>query len=425
MRASCRILLSHSAIVVLLLTFRVGKTLAQTSSAPNQPAQSASAAQNLLPPKWNEAVRALAEKIAAAAGTSRQISMEVKNISSLGFSATSQIRLAIESELTGKGFKPAPDGLRVRVTLSEGTEGFVWVAEIQLGDSSRVVAVSLSSSINSNIGLHPVAVVQKTTIWQQDVPFLDFSESSLLAGTIRVLYVLNGDRVEIYHGLSRHWSQPPQQWFILTSQGSRDTRGRIIPSTNGTVKAWVGTNVCASPPIFSIFYCEDSPGQRWPIGDGWDSHYSPGRNYFTGLSADFVPKEIDPRPFFAVSRLEYDHGSDWIETELDGMARLYKSSPKPSGAFSGWGDDIASVNPGCGASWQILVTGPGDWTKADYIQLYEIDNDQPKPVGQRLEFLGPILAMWSSDDKKSARVVSRNLQTGMYEASIVSVSCSD
>jgi hypothetical protein len=111
--------------------------------------------------------------------------------------------------------------------------------------------------------------------------------------------------------------------------------------------------------------------------------------------------------------------------ELDGMARLYKSSPKPSGVFSGWGDDIASVNPGCGASWQILVTGTGDWTKADYIQLYEIDNDQPKPIGQRLDFLGPILAMWSSDDKKSARVVSRNLQTGMYEASIVSVSCND
>ncbi|MGA8221144.1 MAG: hypothetical protein WB780_05765, partial [Candidatus Acidiferrales bacterium] len=123
--------------------------------------------------------------------------------------------------------------------------------------------------------------------------------------------------------------------------------------------------------------------------------------------------------------LEYDHGSDWIQTELDGKARLYKSWGKVVASFSTWGDDIASVKPGCGGTWHALVTGTGDWTQADYVQLYEIQDDQPIPIGQRLEFSGPILAMWSADDKKSARVVSKNLQTGMYEASIISVSCSD
>ncbi|MGC1969313.1 MAG: hypothetical protein WA673_22825, partial [Candidatus Acidiferrales bacterium] len=57
------------------------------------------------------------------------------------------------------------------------------------------------------------------------------------------------------------------------------------------------------------------------------------------------------------------------------------------------------------------------------IQIYEIEGQEATAVGQPHEFPGPILALWPADDGKSARVVSRNLQTGMYEASIVSVSC--
>jgi hypothetical protein len=41
-----------------------------------------------------------------------------------------------------------------------------------------------------------------------------------------------------------------------------------------------------------------------------------------------------------------------------------------------------------------------------------------------LEFSGPILALWPLLDARTVRVVSKNLQTGMYEASVVTASCS-
>jgi hypothetical protein len=425
MRPSRRILLTHCAIIVLLLVLLSGTTFAQTSSAPSQPIQSTQATpagQLELPAKWNDAVRALAEKIANAAGSSRKISLELKNISSLDSSTVSQIRHAFESELTGRGFRPNAGGLLVRVTLSEGSAGYIWVAEIQQGDSSRVATINLPKSINSDTNRRATAVLQKRTVWEQSDPFLDFLEIRMMTIPISLFRVLEHDRVARYDGTTGHWGHFYAEGLISIASGSRDIRGRLTTLADGTIKLFLGTTICTNLPFLA---CVDSAGQEWPVGDGWNSHYAPGRNYFVGLSAEWVAMDGDPRPFFTLSRKEYDHGSDWIQTELDGMARIYISSTKPRAAFSGWGDDIASVKPGCGASWHVLVTGTGDWTQTDYVQLYEIDNDQPRPIGQRLEFAGPIFSMWSSDDKKSARVVSKNLQTGMYEASIVSVSCSD
>jgi len=120
-----------------------------------------------------------------------------------------------------------------------------------------------------------------------------------------------------------------------------------------------------------------------------------------------------------------DDGEFWITTELDGKARLYEGLNTPAAIFSGWGDDIAMIKTACNREWQVLVTGTGDRTQPDHIQIYEIKDRRAMPVGQPLEFPGPILALWPSTDMRSARVVSRNLQTGMYEASIVSVTCSE
>ena len=420
---SRRILLSHCTMIVLLLAVFSSATLAQTSSAPGRPIQFAEAApQAQLSAKWNEAVHTLAENMASAAGSSRKISLEVKNISSLDSSTAFRICQAIESELAARGFKTGAGGMRVRVTLSEGIEGFIWVAEIQGDDSSRVAVISLPRSITSDINLQAIPVLQKRTVWEQSDPFVDFLERQMMTIPISVFRVLEHDRLAGYEGTTSHWGHFSAEGLISIGSGSRDIRGRLTAPANGTIKLFLGTTVCANPPFL---YCVETPGQEWPVGDGWESHYAPGRNYFIGISDGWVTVDGDPRPFFTLSRMEYDHGSDWIQTELDGKARLFKSSTKPVIELSGWGDDIATVKPGCGGSWHVLVTGTGDWTQTDYLQLYEIDNNQPKPIGQRLEFAGPIFAMWSSDDKKSARVVSKNLQTGMYEASIVSVSCSD
>ncbi|MDR3720034.1 MAG: hypothetical protein P4L00_00415, partial [Candidatus Acidoferrales bacterium] len=78
---------------------------------------------------------------------------------------------------------------------------------------------------------------------------------------------------------------------------------------------------------------------------------------------------------------------------------------------------------GCGSAWQVLATGAGDWTQKDQIQLYEIRDRKAIAIGQAMELPGPILALWPVGDGKSVRVISRSLESGLYEASIVSISC--
>jgi hypothetical protein len=84
---------------------------------------------------------------------------------------------------------------------------------------------------------------------------------------------------------------------------------------------------------------------------------------------------------------------------------------------------VVSIAGACGAGWEVLATGAGDWMQKDQIQLYEIRDRKAVALGQPLELPGPTLAAWPSDDGKSARLISRNLETGLYEASIVSVGC--
>lgn len=425
MRPPRRLLLLLDAIFLFLLAgARGGVCLAQAPQQAQPPgaAQSPEQANGSLPAKWNEAVRELAEKIASATQPSHKISFDVKNMSSLGSGDVAQVRQALELELGRKSIHVAVNGVRVRVTLSEGIAGYVWVVEVRRNDSELTAAVGVARSVTSNVTLRAAPVIQRRTIWQQGEPFLDFAEGSMLAGTISVLSILEPDRIARYRGIGPEQRQFFWSWPFSKLPISKDTRGRLVPSGKDEFQGFVAGNLCVT---HATSKCGEAPKDQWPVGDDWKSTYFDSQNFFTGLTETTngsVGKQI---PFFAVSRQEYDHGSDWILTEPNGTAQLYKSSTRATAIFSGWGDDIATVKPGCAASWLVLVTGSGDWTQVDHVQLYEIKDDQAQLIGQPLEFPGPILTLWQSDDWKSVRVVSRNLQTGMYEASIVSVSCSN
>ena len=77
----------------------------------------------------------------------------------------------------------------------------------------------------------------------------------------------------------------------------------------------------------------------------------------------------------------------------------------------------------CNGGRVALATGAGDWTQPDSLQAYELRDGAMVESGDPLAFAGPVLALWPSNDLKAARVVWRNLQTGEYEASFISVTC--
>ena len=411
------------AIVSIFIFAAVGSTLSSQTLAqqPSQQTPIETEDENAIELKatWEKAVSALADKTAAAIKPSRTVSLEVKNKSSLDAESVASIRKAFAQQLVALHLKIEPDILGVRhieVTLSESNSEYVWVAEVGLAESEQVVMVSVSKENNDVSNATNVTLtVQRNLLKTQNAPFLDFSKHDVSAGRVSLWTILEADELKNYGDVA-----PIPQIHV-----SRDPRGRLSVSEAGRVEAQVGGVRCASMAGGLIDCSNPDSSQNWVFAGGWESAYVLGRNYFAGLASDATGLSGKLPPFFSAVPLVLDHGTFWILTELDGKARFYESPANSAATFSGWGDDIATITTTCDPGWHVLVTGTGDWTQRDQIQVYDLKNHQALANGPPLEFPGPVLALWPSKDGKTVRAVSRNLQTGAYEASIVTVSCGD
>jgi hypothetical protein len=411
------------AIVSIFIFAAVGSTLSSQTLAqqPSQQTPIETEDENAIELKatWEKAVSALADKTAAAIKPSRTVSLEVKNKSSLDAESVASIRKAFAQQLVALHLKIEPDILGVRhieVTLSESNSEYVWVAEVGLAESEQVVMVSVSKENNDVSNATNVTLtVQRNLLKTQNAPFLDFSKHDVSAGRVSLWTILEADELKNYGDVA-----PIPQIHV-----SRDPRGRLSVSEAGRVEAQVGGVRCASMAGGLIDCSNPDSSQNWVFAGGWESAYVLGRNYFAGLASDATGLSGKLPPFFSAVPLVLDHGTFWILTELDGKARFYESPANSAATFSGWGDDIATITTTCDPGWHVLVTGTGDWTQRDQIQVYDLKNHQALANGPPLEFPGPVLALWPSKDGKTVRAVSRNLQTGAYEASIISVSCGD
>lgn len=413
-------------VVVLIFSFMLGRTVRGQAAGGSSSQSEQRVTSPALPAAWNDGVKALAEKIVAAVKPSRAISLQIKNISSLGAADVEAIRPALEEELRGRGFQLGSSGSAVEVTLSENVEGYVWVAKIGGGDTSRIELIQVTMANDLSPSIKPTPLLQRKIVWRQDTQFLDFSTRTFSPGLGDINYttIFEFGRVRTFEFRGERWSETQNVSLPLASP-VRDLRGLLVPGDDA--RAYVGKEACLK--LFKDQYCGESLHQDWPFP--WDIYgrFAGNRNYFAGFARDGAER-LEGQPFYsvAIGINIFDHITPIVRTELDGVARLYNDTQAPKAAFGDWGDDIASIKPSCGADWQILVTGRGDWTESDRIRVYAIsfvnNSATAKPEGQPLEFPGPILAMWQADDEKSARVISKNLQTGMYEASIVTVTCS-
>jgi hypothetical protein len=205
----------------------------------------------------------------------------------------------------------------------------------------------------------------------------------------------------------------------------RDLRGEIVVA--GAVSGATGLKVYL-PGAFCtgsmqselVIDCRQSTDTAWPPGGRMKATMAADRNYFS-VSGEGVQSGWPPS-YSMASNPDDDHPLK-ILTAVNGSAQLFADSPQnPMASFWRWGDELASIT-GCDDSWNVLVTGTGDWTQRDYLQDYEIADRQATMAGQLLEFSGPIVALWPADDAKSIRAVSRNSQTGMYEASLIHLYC--
>jgi hypothetical protein len=443
MRPPRRFTLSHCGYIFSLLAVFSGASLAQSSNPSSQPVHSAQVAtseQVQFPAKWSDAVHTLAARIAAAASPSRSLSIEWKNLSTLNAAEIAFIQKILIDELKRRHFQVAQKtagpntSVRVELSLSESITGYVWVAKVHGGvsEETAIVAVSKSAS-EAGGGTKTSLSVQRKLIWAQSERFLDFVLPDITPNGVPHMVVLEPSRVSYYDFKQAHWEQRQIIRLHPLASASRDPRGMVF-LWGGSLEIYVAGESCTGSAAISLeLNCSSDlpvpPEIEWPLNAGGEERgsatFEKARNYFGGLMAIYGDLEAKLPPFFTAAVMNSENDTHWVLAELDGKARLYDDSAKAKTTFTGWGDDIASVVTGCDGFWQVLATGSGDWTRPDQIQVYELTGGQPIAVGSRLEFPGPILALWPSTDQRSARVVSRNLQTGMYEASIVSVSCSN
>jgi hypothetical protein len=387
----------------------------------------AAQAPSQLPHAWSEAVYSLAQKSAAAVGQARSFSLDVSDVSQAAPVELAEIRRTFEDDLTARGMKPAapPVDTQIQISISRTLVGFTLVAEIHRGEVQLVAIVPVASEESAAPQPGAQLGLQRKVIWQQVAPLLDFDQIAADADHA-FWYFLEPERLLVYEfdGGQQvlHDAQP-----IPRRYAARDLRGWIEASDATHVSAFVGAGRCDAVWNPSLtMECRENSGQQWPMGPvSWT--FTPGRNYFSGvitlsssLQAKFPPFYSSASPLAATSG---QGPSRRVIAGVDGQAQFFEGSADAVSTFDGWGSDIASIASACGSGWQVVATGSGDRTQKDQIQLYEIRDRKAVAIGEPIEFPGPTLTVWTTDDGKSARVVSRNLESGLYEASIVSVAC--
>jgi len=420
-------------VVVLIFSFIVGQTMRGQAPSASSPQPDQHVTSPALPATWNDGVKTLAEKIAAAVKLSRAISLEIKNISSLDSSEVEAVRLALEQELTSRGLRLGSSVVAVEVTVSENVEAYVWVAEIRGGDERKTVMARVEKGRPPNrTATKQSVVLHRDLLWQQSRPIMDFLIPEVSPDGRPLMFVLEPRQIVSYHFENASWEASGTFQIPVPDHRPRDLRG-LIDSVAEMFSFQLSDVTCdGGTRRYFELTCNKNSAPAWPVNAGGEERGSAtmvqGRNYFGGDLTIYGDMEVTAPPFFSVAVVNRRNGvdwADWILAELDGKSRLYDNSSKPVEVYAGWGDDIVSIATGCGPDWEFLASGTGDWTERDHLQAYGTRySTAPFVISDPLEFPGPIMALWPSLDGKATRVVSKNLQTGMYEASIVTVSCS-
>ena len=371
--------------------------------------------------QWDVPAREMAEKIVARAQSRSGLSLTVKNISSLPSARVAEVERALESELRRRGVSLAgPEQAleQVRVTLSENTACYLWVAEVGHDETWDVVMVQ--TPLAAAAAQSPAALMlRRTLLWSQAEPVLD-----VIASGDGDLIVLGRDSLSLYRMQERKWQLAATASLAHSRPWPRDLRGRLAIQADGTVHAYLPGVQCAGATLPQLSLACKESDDPWPLSPEVNAFFSSRRNFFTGAVKLARSSEAgDLGPFYSAAMFAQGEHGFWIVAFTTGSARLINAQGQAVTTFTNWGSDLAGIASDCGSGWQLLATRAGDNTLPDSLAAYEIVNREAVEAGVPLEFGGPITAMWSAAEGRSATVIARNRKSGEYEAFSVSAAC--
>jgi hypothetical protein len=375
---------------------------------------------------WNDASAELARDISGITGPG-PIALSLRNASSLPAEEVPAIRLALETQLRNTGVRVAeapPSAYEVTVTLSENIEGYLWIAAIRFGSSTRVVmrkvarAQPAADSSPSN-----TVVLRKGLLWSQMQPILD--AVVFLGGTPEArLVVLDPDKVSLLRFNAGRWEVDQMLAVTHARPFPRDVRGRLAPARDHLFDAYLPGVVCsASPGTPPALQCRESD-DPWPLQPGvpQSAFFGAVRNFFPGDLAPGIGKQTSTAPFYSAAAILAGDSLRWLFAGVDGQLRLADSGNESiAGGAHEWGSDIAAVKTACGPI--LLADGNGDDNAPDTVRAYEVSSRGVTANSQPIEFPGPVTALWNSGESNVATAITHNLKTRLYEAYALTISC--
>lgn len=368
---------------------------------------------------WDPSTAQLAKEIAAIAGPGTA-SLTVGNSSSISSDDVPQIRKTLEQQLRDAGVQLRSEenaATAVRVTLSENARGYLWVAEIQQGNETRIAMLEVERA-NAPVPVTAQSVtLRKTLLWSQSNLMLD--AALIKVGLQDYIAVLEPMQVVVYR-MTPGKPQIEQTLAIPNARAGRDPRGRLVPATGYPFDVYVPGGTCTSNAALPLYLSCKQSDDPWPIGSQ-KAFFNSSRNYFTGALAPAMGRPAPP--FYSAAELPRSNYSLWIFAGVNGQFRAVdkvNDVPLSVASTREWGSDIAAIR-GCGNATYVVASTPGSGEE-DSMRAYEVADREPVAVSLPLQMAGPVLALWREGD--AATAVVKNNRTNSYEAHSISVGCS-
>ncbi|MGC1617257.1 MAG: hypothetical protein WA765_02090, partial [Candidatus Acidiferrum sp.] len=360
-----------------------------------------------------ESARALARKVWFSTRATT-VTCDFRNLSTLRRAEFANLSAAFEEELQRRGviILPADAAVNLVVSVTQDPAEYIGVVQIQRKESTETVMEAIGP-VNGPAAPEPAfsLALHREFLFSQDNPILDvlFDANSKLA------FVLGIRELGTYELRDEHW--------VLT--GAEPLPRHRAPKRSE--RGYLTIGIESEAIVFPEEFCTMSllPGTK-----GWDCQKNSSGSGVRGISAETMAGK-NLGAWISGAPLEAGGKTRIVVTGDDGLARLYEDGAEPVAVFSNWGSEIASVYSGCGSGWQLLVTGKGDWTKHDEIQAIDLQERRAQSVSDPMEFPGPIVALQAPGERGApsatvnaqAVAVDRNLQTGRYDAYLLSIAC--
>ncbi len=264
--------------------------------------------------------------------------------------------------------------------------------------------------------------IHKALLWSDENRILDLA---VVNSNPPTMIVLEPEQIILNRLQNDHWQLEQVLPLVHVRPWPRDLRGRLLLRKDHLFDAYLPGVYCRSGAAVPLSVsCNDSD-DPWPLtgdADGLNAFFSSTRNFFTGALSPGIQKQTIAPAFYSAASMPREKYTLWAFASVDGQVHLLDGVSNRAFTPLGWGSNVASLRSGCGAGWQLLVTS-NEAGPADNVKAFEIPDRDPVPVSAAVEFLGPITALWSDTESGSAMAISRNVETGKYEAYKLSIDC--